>query len=104
MFGKAKNIASMLKNAQSLQKNMEEAKNKLANTVFSSKNGVLSMTGGYQIVDINLHGLTDNTQVANAFKEAHQDCILQIAKSSEEQIKNMSKDFNLDGLLEDSDK
>lgn len=106
MFGKAKNLASMLKNAQSLQKNMEQAKDQLSKTVFSSsQSGLdLKMTGGYQLVDIATNGITDINTIISAIKAAHSDCINQIAKASQDQIQNLSKDFNLDDLLGSDDK
>ena len=96
-----KNLAGMLKNAKSMQKNIEEAKEKISKTVFSSEaNGLtMQMTGGYQLLDINPGPLQDKTEIINAIKQAHTDCIMQIAKTSQDQIQNLSKDLNLDDLL-----
>lgn len=106
MFKNMKNIAGMLKNAQALQKNMEEAKAKITSTVFNASHGgvELAMGGNYQILDINPGNVTDIKELIEAIKACHSDCIAQIAKVSEEQITNLSKDFNMDDLLGSDDK
>lgn len=106
MFGKAKDLAKMLQNANSLRANMEQAKDQLSKTVFSSSHdGIdIKMTGAYQIVDIAINNVSDVNTVINAIKVAHTDCINQIAKASQEQIQSLSKDFNIGDLLDSNDK
>lgn len=106
MFNKAKDLASMLKNAKALQSNMEEAKKQLASTVFTSKSDAveLSINGVYQIQSLVITEGTSASDAAAAVVAAYNDCLTQINRASEEQIKNLSKDFNIGDLIGTDDK
>lgn len=100
MFGKAKDLAEMLKNAKKLQGNMEEAKKKLGETIFTgTANGVeISVNGNHNIVALKLPEANSVTTNEQSVMDAYHQCLEKINQASANQIAEMSKDFNLDDL------
>ncbi len=98
----------ILKNAKSMQDNMQKARKDLVDTKFKGQSGpvTLYLTGDHRIDPITItcdDANLDQKALLAAMAEAWNDAVSQIEQASRTQVQNMTKDMNLDGMFNNDD-